>query len=172
VPLPSVDFASPIRRCIDELRNAKVEPSKTREKGIKSPPTIPLGSGDRWKMVAKQQVLKILRNPIHLGCVRWGELTKADCHPAIIGDEQFDRVQWFTEPSRGQPVECEEKPRMWYNASRFGAMPLRSDDAQAAHGQGGNTTIAIALRSFTSGRKECNAPGVSAELLEERSSSE
>lgn len=41
----------------------------------------------------KQKVIGILRNPIYLGQIRWGDTVKEDCHEAIISQKQFDRVQ-------------------------------------------------------------------------------
>ena len=45
------------------------------------------------KRFVKQKVIGILRNPIYLGQVRWGESVKEGCHDPIVSREQFDRVQ-------------------------------------------------------------------------------
>lgn len=41
----------------------------------------------------KQKVVDILRNPIYIGRVHWGEASCDDSHEAIISPEQFSRVQ-------------------------------------------------------------------------------
>jgi site-specific DNA recombinase len=40
----------------------------------------------------KQQLLRILRNPVYLGTIAWGEAVREDAHAAIIDPEQFARV--------------------------------------------------------------------------------
>lgn len=41
----------------------------------------------------KEQVLGVLRNPIYLGQIRWGDVEQHQCHEPIISDPQFERVQ-------------------------------------------------------------------------------
>ena len=41
----------------------------------------------------KQQVTRILRNPLYIGRVKWGDSFKDDAHEAIIDKIQFNRVQ-------------------------------------------------------------------------------
>ncbi len=45
------------------------------------------------QVFTKQKVVDILRNPIYIGRVHWGEATCDDSHEAIISPEQFARVQ-------------------------------------------------------------------------------
>ncbi len=45
------------------------------------------------KPFTKQQVMRILRNPLYIGQIIWGEIVRENCHEPIINKEQFERVQ-------------------------------------------------------------------------------
>lgn len=44
------------------------------------------------KPFKKQQVIRLLRNPVYIGWIKWGDVVTQDAHPAIISPEQFERV--------------------------------------------------------------------------------
>jgi len=62
-------------------RGIKYPASQTRE-----------GKPRGGKPFKKQQVIRLLRNPVYIGWIKWGEMVTQDAHPAIITPEQFDRV--------------------------------------------------------------------------------
>lgn len=86
-----------IRRIFDkfeELGSAGAVTRHLSDLGIRLPTyrtrADKLRGGNRF---TKQKVIGILRNPIYLGQIRWGESVRDDCHEPIISQEQFDRVQ-------------------------------------------------------------------------------
>lgn len=44
------------------------------------------------KPFQKQQVIRLLRNPVYIGWIKWGEVVTEDAHQGIITPEQFERV--------------------------------------------------------------------------------
>ena len=86
-----------VRRIFDtfeETGSAGAVLRKLNDLGVRYPAyrtrSDKLRGGNRF---TKQKVIGILRNPIYLGQVRWGESVKEDCHEALISREQFERVQ-------------------------------------------------------------------------------
>ena len=64
------------------------------EKGIRFPRYITRDGTERGgKPFQKQKVTRILRNPIYIGRIRWGEAEHDGIHPPIISNEQFERIQ-------------------------------------------------------------------------------
>ena len=43
-----------------------------------------------WK---RQSISRILRNPLYCGCLRWADIIRPGCHPAIVPLEEFSGVQ-------------------------------------------------------------------------------
>ena len=43
-----------------------------------------------WK---RQSISRILRNPLYCGCLRWADIIRPGCHPAIVPFEDFSIVQ-------------------------------------------------------------------------------
>ncbi len=86
-----------VRRIFDlfeELGSAGAVTRRLNDLGVRYPAyrtrTDKQRGGNRF---VKQKVIGILRNPIYLGQVRWGEAVREDCHDPIISRQQFDRVQ-------------------------------------------------------------------------------
>ncbi len=86
-----------VRRIFDsfeELGSAGAVTRRLNDLGIRYPTyrtrTDKTRGGNRF---VKQKVIGILRNPIYLGEIRWGDSVKEACHEPIITRQQFDRVQ-------------------------------------------------------------------------------
>ncbi len=50
----------------------------------------------------KQQVIGILRCPLYIGRIQWGEAFKDDCHEPLIPRAQFERVQRLLDANKAQ----------------------------------------------------------------------
>ncbi len=46
--------------------------------------------GLSWK---RQTVSRILKNPLYCGCLRWADIIRPGCHPAIVPVEEFSNLQ-------------------------------------------------------------------------------
>jgi site-specific DNA recombinase len=95
---PDPEWADKIRHnffdAIERLGSAGAVQRELRALGILMPErTSRFGRKRGGRPFSKQQVIGILRNPIYIGRITWGELRKDDCHEAIIPNEQFCRVQ-------------------------------------------------------------------------------
>ena len=78
----------------DELGSAGAVTRRLNDLGVRYP--VYRTRADRQRggnRFVKQKVIGILRNPIYLGHIHWGESVKEDCHEPIIPRQQFDRVQ-------------------------------------------------------------------------------
>jgi site-specific DNA recombinase len=89
--------ASLVRRMFDffeEFGSAGAVTRRLNELGIRYP--IYRTRSDKQRggnRFTKQKVIGILRNPIYLGQIHWGDSVKEGCHNPIITQQQFDRVQ-------------------------------------------------------------------------------
>lgn len=154
---------------VERLGSAGAVQRSLREKGIKSPTYVSrsgASKGGRW--FAKQQVLGVLRNPIYLGHVRWGELSRENCHPPIISVEQFERVQQLLQRTSVSRSNAKRSRGRGYSLRglvrcRCGAMMT----PKGAHGKRAKFHYYTCTSQTHRGVKECNAPSIPAELLEE-----
>ncbi len=89
--------AAIVRRLFDsfeELGSAGAVTRRMSDLGIRLPTYRTRGDKLRGgNLFTKQKVIGILRNPIYLGHIHWGDSIKENCHEAIIPQQQFDRVQ-------------------------------------------------------------------------------
>ena len=89
--------AAIVRRLFDsfeELGSAGAVTRRMSDLGIRLPTYRTRGDKLRGgNLFTKQKVIGILRNPIYLGHIHWGDSIKENCHEAIIAQQQFDRVQ-------------------------------------------------------------------------------
>lgn len=116
----------------------------------------------------KQQVTRILRNPIYIGRLTWGDMTQDNCHEPIVSKEQFERVQRILDQT--------SKRRTNQRKSRGRGYPLRGlvrcacgamMTPKGAHGRNGKYHYYECTRKNHLGRSACNALGIPAEPLEE-----
>jgi site-specific DNA recombinase len=122
--------------------------------------------GGNW--FTKQQVTRILRNPIYIGRITWGDVTQDGCHEPIISKEQFDRVQRILDETT--------KHRTNRHKSRGRGYPLRGlircgcgamMTPKGAHGRSRKYFYYECTRKNHVGRTECCVTGIPAEPLEE-----
>jgi site-specific DNA recombinase len=71
--------------------------------GIRYPDQKPdREKGSGGKPFEKQQVRRILENPIYLGHVVWGKIRTENAHPAIVSEEQATRVRAILNQNRNR----------------------------------------------------------------------
>jgi DNA invertase Pin-like site-specific DNA recombinase len=116
----------------------------------------------------KQQVVRILRNPIYIGRITWGDMVRDDCHEPIISKDQFDRVQRI--------LDGTTKHRTNRRKSRGRGYPLRGlvrcgcgamMTPKGAHGRNAKYHYYECTRKNHVGPTGCRALGIPAEPLEE-----
>lgn len=120
------------------------------------------------KPFTKQQVMRILRKPLYIGQITWGEIVRENCHEPIVSQEQFERVQAILDQTtkhrsnrttgRGQDYTLRGLVRCGCGA----VMPPKS-----ATGRSGKFRYYECTRKNHLGRTECDAKGIPAEPLEE-----
>jgi site-specific DNA recombinase len=91
------DAAQIVRQMFDAFEELGSSGAVTRmlsDKGIRYPSYATRSGKQRGgNLFAKQKVTGILRNPVYIGQIRWGDAVHDGNHPSIIEKEQFDRVQ-------------------------------------------------------------------------------
>lgn len=117
---------------------------------------------------AKQQVIRILRNPIFIGRIEYGGLSKDGCHEPIITKQQFDRVQRLLDETT--------KKRRSHRHSRGRGYPLRGlvrcgcgamMTPKGAVAKGKSFRYYECTRQIHGGRAACSAARIPAKALEE-----
>ncbi len=77
----------------EQLGSAGAVIREFHRQGIKYPISQTRDGGTRGgKPFKKQQVIRLLRNPVYIGWIKWGDVVTTDAHPAIITPEQFERT--------------------------------------------------------------------------------
>jgi len=119
------------------------------------------------KPFTKQQVMRILRNPLYIGQIIWGEIVCENCHEPLISKEQFERVQAILDQTtkhrsnrtagRGRDYTLRGLVRC-----RCGAVMT----PKSATGRNGKHRYYECTRKNHLGRTECAARGIPAEPLE------
>lgn len=116
----------------------------------------------------KQQVIRILRNPVYTGRITWAGISQDDCHEPIVSKEQFERVQRILDETT--------KHRSNRRKSRGRGYPLRGlvrcgcgamMTPKGAHGRNGKYHYYECTRKNHVGRTGCAALGIPAEALED-----
>ncbi len=103
--VPCPEEAEIVRRHIydamEELGSVGQVLQRLHRLGIRYPAQKPgreKGGGER--PFEKQQVVRILENPIYLGHVVWGKISTPNAHPAIVSEEQAARVRAILNQNR------------------------------------------------------------------------
>jgi site-specific DNA recombinase len=79
---------------VEKLGSAGAVQRELRKLGIRTPVRESRAGNVRGgKFFSKQQVIMILRNPLYIGRLRYGDQVHEGLHESIITPEQFDRVQ-------------------------------------------------------------------------------
>lgn len=91
------DAAAIVRQIFDgfeELGSSGAVTRRLSDAGIRYPSyTTRSGKQRGGNLFAKQKVTGILRNPVYIGKIRWGDAEHDGNHPPLISKEQFDRTQ-------------------------------------------------------------------------------
>lgn len=169
------DAAAIVRQIFDgfeELGSSGAIARRLTDKGIRYPSyTTRSGKQRGGNLFAKQKVTGILKNPVYIGRIRWGDAEHDGNHPPIITTKQFERVQQLL----GQIV----KRRMNFRSPKDGNRQyllsglLRCScgahmTGAAAHGRSSTHFYYVCTRqSHEGGKFSCSAPRIPAEALEE-----
>ncbi len=112
--------------------------------------------------------MRILRNPLYIGQITWGEIVRDNCHEPLVSQEQFERVQAILDQTtkhrsnrttgRGRDYTLRGLVRC-----RCGAVMT----PKSATGRNGKFRYYECTRKNHLGRTECGARGIPAEPLEE-----
>ncbi|MDD4787408.1 MAG: recombinase family protein [Pirellulales bacterium] len=116
----------------------------------------------------KQQVIRILKNPVYIGQVKWGDEVCENAHEPIISKAQFDRVQ--------RKLRQTIARRRNHKYSRGRCYPLRGlvrcacGAMMTLHGTVGRGKTyhyyKCTKQDHQGGRIACDAPAIPAEALE------
>ncbi len=157
----------------EELGSSGAVTRRLNDLGIRYPSYVTRSGKQRGgNHFAKQKVTGILRNPVYIGQLRWGDAVHEGNHPPIISNEQFERVQVqlaqtvqrrmnlrTVKPQSSRHYLLSGLLRCSYGAHMTGA---------AAHGRNAKHFYYVCTRqSHENGRYSCQAPRVPAEALEQ-----
>jgi site-specific DNA recombinase len=166
------DGARIVRRIFDlfdELGSAGAVTRKLHELGIRYP-TYETRSGKLrgGKPFVKQKVIGILRNPLYIGQIRWGEAFRDDCHEAIISREQFERARHrLAQTVRRRQNLKQVKSRRYLLTGLLRCQCGAHMVGAAAHGRNGVYRYYICTRqNHEGGKSSCQAPRLPADALE------
>ena len=140
------------------------------EKGIRYPSYATRSGKQRGgNLFAKQKVTGILRNPVYIGKIRWGQTVHDGNHPPIIQQEQFDRVQAQLATVVKRKVGLKAKPK-----GRHYLLTSVLRCVCGAHMVGYSTPgrsrihyyYACTKQLHEGGRYSCSSPKIPAEAME------
>ena len=120
------------------------------------------------KPFTKQQVVRILRNPIYVGQINWGDVIQENCHEPIVSREQFERVQAILDQTTKHHANRHKSRGRGYSLRglvRCGCGAMMTP--KSANGRSRKHHYYECTRKSHQGPTECNAPGIPAESLEE-----
>lgn len=168
------DGAADIVRLIfdsyEELGSAGAVTRLLSDKGIRYPRYETRSGKQRGgNLFAKQKVTGILRNPVYIGRIRWGEEEHDGNHPPIISNEQFERVQLQLAQTVKRRMNLRKPKGRHYLLSGL----LRCSCGAHLVGystQGRNRThyyYRCTRQTHEGGNYSCSAPRVPAEALED-----
>jgi site-specific DNA recombinase len=154
----------------EELGSSGAVTRRLSDKGIRYPSyTTRTGKQRGGNLFAKQKVTGILRNPVYIGRIRWGDAEHEGNHPPIISNEQFERVQEQLEQLVKRRVNLRKPKGRHYLLSGL----LRCSCGAHMVGystKGRNRThyyYRCTRQNHEGGKYSCSAPRVPAEALED-----
>ena len=165
--------AAIVRRIFDlfeELGSAGAVTRRLNELGIRYPTFRTRADKLRGgKLFAKQKVTGILRNPVYLGMIRWGESVKEDCHEPIISRQQFDRVQLQIGKTVNRRMNLKKpKGRVYLLSGLLRCQCGAHMVGASAHGRTGPCYYYVCTRQQHEGGKfSCHSSRIPAEALED-----
>ena len=119
------------------------------------------------KPFEKQQVIRVLRNEIYLGRIKWGDASRDDCHEPIISHDQFDRVQALlrhTTRKRENHRYARGRGYILRGLVRCGCSAMMTP--KGAGGRNATYSYYECTRQIHGGRSACGAARIPAEALE------
>ena len=168
------DATAPIVRMIfdlfQELGSAGAVLRQLTSLGI-SCPQYETRAGKRrgGNLFTKQKIIGILRNPIYIGRIQWGETFRDDCHQPLISKEQFEQVQHQLAETTKRRTNF-RKP-VGRNYILTGLLRCRCGAhmvGAAAHGRNKPYRYYVCNRQVhEGGRQSCQAPRIPADDLED-----
>ncbi|MCR9197638.1 MAG: recombinase family protein [Planctomycetaceae bacterium] len=117
----------------------------------------------------KQKIIGILRNPVYIGKVCWGESEVDDCHQPLISKEQFNRVQSKIGTSTKRRTNNKKPRGRQYLLS--GLLRCSCGAHMVGYSTHGRNKVYFyyqcTRQSHEAGKTSCNAPRIPAKALEE-----
>ncbi len=169
------DEAAAIVRTIfdsfEELGSAGAVARMLSEKGIRYPRYATRSGKQRGgNLFAKQKVTGILKNPVYIGQMRWGDAIHDGNHEPLIPREQFDRVQLQIAESLKRRMNLRRKPgasRQYLLSGLLRCSCGAHMTGSAAHGRTSTHYYYECTRqNHEGGQFSCSAPRIPAEALE------
>ena len=120
------------------------------------------------KPFTKQQVMRILRNPLYIGRITWGDVVAEDSHKPIITKQQFERVQVLLDQTTKHMSNRTQSRGRGYTLRglvRCGCGAVMTP--KSATGRNRKFHYYECTRKNHLGRTECDARGIPAEPLED-----
>lgn len=153
----------------EELGSSTAVLKRLNELGLKTPIRQSRSGKIRGgQPFTKNKILEILRNPIYIGRIQWGDASRDDCHEPIISKEQFERVKARVGETR--------RHRRNHRYARGRSYLLRGlvrcrcgahMTPQGAQGRSNTYHYYVCTRQLHEGRTvSCGAPRIPAEPLE------
>ena len=121
------------------------------------------------KPFKKQQVIRLLRNPVYIGWIKWGDAPiTLDAHPAIISPEQFERVGTRLAETTARRRNFRTSQKKSYLLSSLLRCQCGSHMVGASyHGRSAIYRYYVCTRQIHEATKEsCQAPRIPADDLE------
>lgn len=162
-----------VRRIFDsfeELGSAGAVTRRLNDLGIRYPAYRTRADKQRGgNRFVKQKVIGILRNPIYLGQIRWGESVKEGCHDPLITQQQFDRVQLQFGKTLTRRMNLKKPKGRVYPLSGLLRCPCGAHMVGAsAHGRTAVNYYYVCTRQQHEGGKySCQSSRIPAEALED-----
>lgn len=165
--------AAIVRRMFDlfeELGSAGAVTRRLSDLGIRLPTYRTRADKLRGgNLFTKQKVIGILRNPIYLGQIHWGDSVRENCHEAIISQQQFDRVQLQIGRMLQRRMNLKKpKGRVYLLSGLLRCQCGAHMVGASAHGRTDKNYYYVCTRqNHEGGKYSCNASRIPAKALEE-----
>lgn len=170
------DAAKLVRTIFDKYEELGSSGAVTRmlsDQGIRYPRYETRSGKQRGgNLFAKQKVTGILRNPVYLGKIRWGNSVYEGSHPPLISEQQFERVQQQLANSLKRNMNLRVKKPLASRIYLLSGLLRCSCGAHMtgakAHGRVSAHSYYVCTRqSHEGGKYSCSAPRLPAEALEQ-----
>ncbi|MBY0527977.1 MAG: recombinase family protein [Gemmataceae bacterium] len=153
----------------EEMGSAGAVIRELHRRGIKYPVSQTRDGRTRGgKPFKKQQVIRLLRNPVYIGWIKWGGLVTRDAHLGIITEEQFERVATRLEETTARRRNFRIPRKKFYLLSGLLRCQCGSHMVGASyHGRSSVYRYYVCTRQVHEANKaSCQAPRIPADDLE------